>query len=92
MGEAPDATLAVAIVAAASSIGTLAFSKWLESRQTDRRDEALARRESDKEVKHDLEMCEIKRDRLLEERAALLADNAFLRGKIDALTHERTPP
>lgn len=92
MGAAPDATLAVGIVAAASSVATLVLSKWLESRQTDRRDAAVARRQADQDAKHDLDLCEITCNRLQEERATLLAEISYLRGKVDTLTPHRELP
>ena len=58
MAVTPDATQA-AIVGAIASLLTIGLSKRLDASSADRRDMATARREADRDAKHDLEMCEI---------------------------------
>ena len=89
MAVTPDATQA-AIVGAIASLLTIGLSKWLDATSADRRDQANARREADREAKNDLALCEITCERLREKQGELLSERAYLRGLLAA--HDVTIP
>ena len=80
---APDATQA-ALVASASAVITVIVSGWINSTSSDRRDAANARREADKDAKHDLEMCQITCEKLKERNADLRSELSLYRGLLAA--------
>lgn len=89
MSAAPESLPAVVVGAIAAILTTL-LSKWIDSRNTDRRDAQNSRRQHDRDIEQKMDECEKEKEDLRDRLLSVRLENAALRATL--ITHSIEVP